>query len=99
MDSQTSDTQYFGFEAAVAEESQITNIEGFERRRPLEEKKTALPSRELNIIIAAIRRTREDLNALEDELVAACFAVAGGGHQVRIHLKLCGLCLERAPTD
>lgn len=85
LDSQTTDTQYFGFEPMMGEESQLVEVGKFEQEVPTKAEKMPAPNRELGDIIADICKTRDDLNALEHELVGACLAVANGGHKVRIH--------------
>ncbi len=81
LDSQTTDTQYFGFEAV---ESQPADVEDLPQRDQDKLTEMTVPTRDLNAIIADIRKAREDLTALENELVTTCMTVTA----VNAHLQV-----------
>lgn len=72
LDSQTSDTQFFGGFETVESQAKDAQYPA-----------NPLPTRELNTIVADIRKAREDLAALENELVTACLIAAAGNHEVQ----------------
>lgn len=82
LDSQTSDTQFFGFDTAVESQHACTEVATCDTES--QTKELPVPIRELSTIIADIQKARRDLTGLEDELVAACLATAARTMKVRV---------------